>query len=83
MQVVCKLTEFDKTTPEELLSERVVELSVDDLRPQAGTELVPRNLPSSSAHSRYDPSEAPGAYAACACIPNAKGNLPNLHRTSH
>ena len=46
MQVVCKLTEVDKTTPEELLSERIVELAVGGLRPQAGTEPVPRNLPS-------------------------------------
>ena len=42
--------------------------------PQAGTELVPRNLPSWSAHPRCDPSEAPGAYAGCASSSNATGN---------
>ena len=31
MQVVCKLTEADKPSPEELLSERIVELAVDGL----------------------------------------------------
>ena len=45
-QVVSKLTEADKTFPEELLSERIVEIAVDGLWPHAATQPVARNLPS-------------------------------------
>ena len=45
MQVVCNPTEVDKGTPQKLVFQRSVEPAVDGPLPQAGTELVPRNLP--------------------------------------